>query len=44
VQNFSRAIRGEDVPYYGLDDARANAAVGDAVFVSARSGTWATIG
>ncbi|MEI9404797.1 Gfo/Idh/MocA family oxidoreductase [Mesorhizobium sp. Cs1330R2N1] len=40
VTNFSRAIRGEDVPYFGLADARAGAAVGDAVFASARSGSW----
>lgn len=43
VTNFSKAIRGEDVPYYSLDDARANAAMGDAVFSSARSGTWADV-
>lgn len=43
VTNFSRAIRGEDVPYFGIDDARANAAVADAVFASARSGAWVDV-
>ena len=43
VTNFSRVIRGEDAPYYGLDDARANAAVADAVFASAQSGSWAMV-
>ncbi len=43
VTNFSRVIRGEDAPYYGLDDARANAAVADAVFASAQSGTWVDV-
>jgi predicted dehydrogenase len=40
VTNFSRAIRGADVLYFGLADARAGAAVADAVFTSARSGSW----
>lgn len=40
VGNFSRAIRGEDVPYFDLKDARANAAIVDVAFASARSGTW----
>lgn len=43
VTNFSRAVRGEDVPFFGLADARANAAVADAVFASARSGIWANV-
>jgi len=43
VQNFSKAIRGEDVPYFTLADARANAAIGDAIFQSARSGNWAGV-
>jgi predicted dehydrogenase len=43
VTNFSRVIRGEDAPYYGLDDARANAAVADAVFASAQGGTWVDV-
>ena len=43
VTNFSRVIRGEDAPYYGLDDARANAAVADAVFASAQSGAWVDV-
>lgn len=43
VTNFSRAVRGEDVPFYGLDDARANMAVVDAIFQSTRKGTWAPV-
>ena len=43
VTNFSRAIRGEDAPFYGLEDARANAAIADAVFASAQSGEWVEI-
>jgi predicted dehydrogenase len=43
VTNFSRAVRGEDAPFYGLNDARANAAVIDAIFQSARTGTWAPV-
>ena len=44
VTNFALAVRGRDVPFYGLDDARANAAVADAVFRSATTGTWVEIG
>jgi len=40
VTNFSKAVRGEDAPYFDLSDARANAAVCDAVFASAKSGSW----
>jgi predicted dehydrogenase len=43
VTNFSRAVRGEHAPIYGLDDARANAAAVDAIFASARTGTWAPV-
>lgn len=43
VTNFVRSMRGLDAPFYGLDDARANAAVADAVFAPARSGTWADV-
>jgi predicted dehydrogenase len=43
VTNFSRFVQGEDVPFYGLDDARANMAVVDAIFQSAREGTWAPV-
>jgi predicted dehydrogenase len=43
VANFSRAVRGEDVPFYGMDDARANAAVLDAIFASAEHGGWAEV-
>ncbi|MGC8469678.1 MAG: Gfo/Idh/MocA family protein [Acetobacteraceae bacterium] len=43
VTNFARAVRGEDAVFFGLADARANAAVADAVFAAARSGTWAEV-
>jgi len=43
VTNFARAVRGFDAPFYGIGDARANAAVADAVFASARSGGWADV-
>lgn len=43
VTNFSKVIRGSDVPYFDLADARANAAVADAVFESAKSGTWVDV-
>lgn len=44
VTNFSRAIRGDaEAPYFDLADARANAAVCDAVFASAASGGWASV-
>lgn len=40
VSNFARAVRGETVPFYGLDDGRANMAVIDAIFASAAKGAW----
>lgn len=43
VTNFSKVIRGEPAPYFDLTDARANAAVTDAIFASAASGTWADV-
>lgn len=43
VTNFSRAVRGKDAPYFDLADARANAAVCDAVFASADTGCWANV-
>jgi predicted dehydrogenase len=43
VSNFSRSVRGEDVPFYGLDDARANMTVIDAIFASAEKGAWAIV-
>jgi predicted dehydrogenase len=43
VSNFARAMRGEDIPFYGLDDARANMAVIDAIFASAEKGGWAGV-
>jgi predicted dehydrogenase len=43
VSNFARAVRGEDAPFYGLSDARANMAVVDAIFASAAKGAWANV-
>lgn len=43
VTNFARAVRGEDVPFYGLEDARANMAVLDAIFASAETGGWVPV-
>lgn len=43
VTNFSKAIRGEHVAFFDLSDARANAAVTDAIFASAASGRWADV-
>jgi len=43
VENFSKAVRGEETVFYGLDDALANAAVADAVFASAKSGAWVKV-
>lgn len=43
VTNFARAVRGEDAPFYGLDDARANMAAIDAIFASAAKGGWARV-
>ncbi|UXM94433.1 Gfo/Idh/MocA family oxidoreductase [Bartonella sp. HY329] len=40
VTAFSQAVLGHDVPFYGLDDALANARIGDAIFKSANSGQW----
>lgn len=43
VENFAKAIRGEDAPYFDIDDARANATISDAIFSSAKMGTWAAV-
>lgn len=43
VTNFSRAVRGDDVPFYGLEDSRANMAVLDAIFASAERGAWVAV-
>ncbi|HXC59283.1 MAG TPA: Gfo/Idh/MocA family oxidoreductase [Steroidobacteraceae bacterium] len=40
VENFSRTVRGEPAPYWGLDDAIAQMKVIDALWRSERSGTW----
>jgi predicted dehydrogenase len=41
---FSRAVRGDAPLLYGLDDARANMRVLDALFASERSGHWEVVG
>lgn len=43
VTNFAKAVRGENVPFHGLDDARANMACVDAIFASAAAGGWARV-
>jgi predicted dehydrogenase len=40
VENFSRTVRGETAPFWGLDDAVRQMEVIDALFRSERSGTW----
>ena len=40
VENFSRTIRGEAAPFWGLDDAIAQMEVIVALFRSERSGAW----
>jgi predicted dehydrogenase len=40
VENFSRTIRGEAVPFWGLEDAIGQMEVIDALFRSERSGSW----
>jgi hypothetical protein len=40
VENFSRTVRGETAPFWGLDDAIAQMEVIDALFRSERSGAW----
>lgn len=43
VTNFSLAVRGQPAPWFDLADARANAAVCDAIFASAEAGAWASV-
>nr|WP_314418482.1 Gfo/Idh/MocA family oxidoreductase [uncultured Erwinia sp.] len=43
VTNFSRAIRGELTPEFGVEDAIAQMQVMDALFASAKSGQWAEV-
>lgn len=43
VTNFSKAVRGEEVAYFDLQDARANAKVCDSVFASAKAETWVAV-
>lgn len=43
AEDFSRAVLGEIPLPYGLDDARANMRVIDALFRSERSGKWETV-
>jgi predicted dehydrogenase len=40
VENFSRAVRGEQAPFWGLSDAVSQMAVIDALLRSERSGAW----
>lgn len=40
VTDFSRAVRGEDVCFFGIGDAVQNMRVMDAIFASAQSGRW----
>jgi len=40
VENFSRTVRGEPAPFWGLEDAIAQMEVIDALFRSERRGTW----
>ncbi|MBE7210355.1 MAG: Gfo/Idh/MocA family oxidoreductase [Gluconacetobacter diazotrophicus] len=43
VTDFSRAVRGAAAPFHGLDDARRNMAVLDAILASARDGGWEAV-
>lgn len=43
VTNFSKAIRGEKAPFFGVDDAVANMNVVDALFASLKSGRWEVV-
>jgi predicted dehydrogenase len=40
VEDFTRTVRGEPAPFWGLDDAVAQMAVIDALRRSEHSGTW----
>jgi predicted dehydrogenase len=40
VTEFAKAVRGEPVAFFGVDDAIANMRVLDAIFASMRSGRW----
>ena len=44
AESFSRAVRGEAPLVYGLDDARANMHIIDALFRSETSGQWESVG
>jgi predicted dehydrogenase len=41
---FAAAVRGETPLPYGLDDARKNMRIIDALFASERTGGWVDIG
>lgn len=43
VESFSRAVRGEITPEFGVEDAIDQMKVMDALFASAESGTWTAI-
>jgi predicted dehydrogenase len=40
---FSRAVRGEEQPAYGMDDAIANMRIIDALFRSGETGSWVSL-
>jgi predicted dehydrogenase len=40
VTEFSKALRGKAVPFFGIEDAIANMRVIDAIFASIKSGQW----
>ncbi len=43
AEDFSRNVRGEQAPFWGLDDAICQMAVIDALWRSERSGTWEVV-
>jgi predicted dehydrogenase len=43
AEDFSRNVRGEQAPFWGIDDAISQAAVIDALWRSERSSTWEAV-
>jgi predicted dehydrogenase len=43
IANFSRVLRGEAAPFFGIEDAVANMRVLDAIFASMKSERWEAI-
>jgi predicted dehydrogenase len=43
AEDFSRTVRGEEAPFWGVDDAIAQMAVIDALWRSERSGAWEVV-